>query len=70
MKLLFRAIKTLKPDTVARIQGGLRRMPADLSRRHAQLPVAAAAVGGAAEVVHISNGHADPLRNGSARPAR
>jgi hypothetical protein len=70
MKLLFRAIKTLKPDTVARIQGGLRRMPIDLPRRHAQLPVAAAAVGGAAELVHISNGHPDALRNGSARPAR
>ncbi len=68
MKLLFRAIKTLKPDTVARIQGGLRRTPTDLLRRHASLPVAAAAVGGAAEVVHISNGHADPLRSGSTGP--
>jgi len=70
MKLLFRAIKTLKPHTIARIQGGLRRTPTDLPRRHPSLPVAAAAVSGAAEVVHISNGHVDGLRSGSARPAR
>jgi len=68
MKLLFRAIKTLKPDTVARIQGGLRRTPTDLPRRHASLPVVAAAVGGAAEVVHISNGHVDAIRSGSTGP--
>jgi chromosome segregation ATPase len=70
MKLLFRAIKTLKPDTVSRIQGGLRRMPTDLSRHHAPPLGAATKVGGGAEVVHISNGHADGLRSGSAVPTR
>jgi chromosome segregation ATPase len=31
MKLLFRAVKTLKPDTVSRIQLGIRRAPAGLA---------------------------------------
>jgi chromosome segregation ATPase len=59
MKLLFRAIKTVKPDTVSRIQGGLRRIAG-----------AAGRVGDGAEVVQISNGHADSLRGGPAHPAR
>jgi hypothetical protein len=70
MKLLFRAIKTMKPDTVSRIQGGLRGRPADLPPHHAPSLRAAASVDDGAEAVHISNGQADGLRGGSAHPAR
>jgi len=44
MKLLFRAVKTLKPDTVSRIQRGINRAPAGLA--HHAAPTGAAAVQG------------------------